>query len=71
MPHVAAITYLPCRGAPRARLVGDGEAITIAEVHEFFAGIELISYEGLGFAERFGGNKLVEAKATTIGGGCR
>lgn len=41
----------------------------VAEVHDFFTGIEMISYEDLGFAERFGGYKLVEAEVTTIGGG--
>ena len=28
--------------------------VDVAEVHDFFTGIELISYEDLGFAERFG-----------------
>ena len=41
----------------------------VAEVHDFFTGIELISYEDLGFTERFGGYKLLEAEETTIGGG--
>jgi acetyl-CoA C-acetyltransferase len=40
----------------------------VAEVHDFFTGIELISYEDLGFAERFGGYKLVEAEVTSVGG---
>lgn len=43
--------------------------VDVAEVHDFFTGIELISYEDLGFAERCGGYKLVEAEVTTIGGG--
>jgi acetyl-CoA C-acetyltransferase len=43
--------------------------VDVAEVHDFFTGIELISYEDLGFAERFGAHKLVEAEVTTIGGG--
>jgi acetyl-CoA C-acetyltransferase len=42
--------------------------IDVAEVHDFFTGIELISYEDLGFAERFGGYKLVEAEVTSVGG---
>ncbi|WP_040871747.1 thiolase C-terminal domain-containing protein [Nocardia exalbida] len=42
--------------------------IDVAEVHDFFTGIELISYEDLGFAERFEAYKLVEAGATTVGG---
>jgi acetyl-CoA acetyltransferase len=32
----------------------------VAEVHDFFTGVELISYEDLGFADRFGAYKLVE-----------
>ncbi len=43
--------------------------IDVAEVHDFFTGIELISYEDLGFAERYGAYKLLEAEVTTIGGG--
>ena len=42
--------------------------VGVAEVHDFFTGTELISYEGLGFAERFGGYKLVEADVTSVGG---
>ena len=42
--------------------------IDVAEVHDFFTGIELISYEDLGFAERFEAYKLVEAEVTTVGG---
>jgi acetyl-CoA C-acetyltransferase len=42
--------------------------VDVAEVHDFFTGIELISYEDLGFAERFGGYKLVEAEVTSVGG---
>ena len=42
--------------------------IDVAEVHDFFTGIELISYEDLGFAERFEACKLVEAEVTTVGG---
>ncbi|PPJ18232.1 thiolase [Nocardia nova] len=42
--------------------------IDVAEVHDCFTGVELISYEDLGFAERFQAHKLVEAGATTIGG---
>jgi acetyl-CoA C-acetyltransferase len=43
--------------------------VDVSEVHDFFTGIELISYEDLGFAERFGAYKLLEAEETTIGGG--
>ncbi|WP_405136538.1 thiolase C-terminal domain-containing protein [Nocardia sp. NBC_01388] len=42
--------------------------IDVAEVHDCFTGVELISYEDLGFAERFGAHKLIESGATTIGG---
>jgi acetyl-CoA C-acetyltransferase len=42
--------------------------VDVAEVHDFFTGIELMSYEDLGFAERFGAYKLVEAEVTSIGG---
>jgi acetyl-CoA C-acetyltransferase len=63
MPYLASIgTYLPCWGAPRHRVASG------AEMHDFFTGIELISYEDLGFAERFGGYKLVEAEVTSVGG---
>lgn len=41
----------------------------VAEVHDFFTATELISYEDLGCTERFGGNNLLEAEETTIGGG--
>jgi acetyl-CoA C-acetyltransferase len=40
----------------------------VADVHDFFTGIELISYEDLGFADRFGAHRLVEAEVTGIGG---
>ncbi|MDV8069325.1 thiolase family protein [Rhodococcus sp. IEGM 1366] len=42
--------------------------VDVAEVHDFFTGIELISYEDLGFADRFEGFKLIESGATGIGG---
>jgi acetyl-CoA C-acetyltransferase len=40
----------------------------VTEIRDFFTGIEIISYEDLGFAERFGGYKLVEAEVTSVGG---
>lgn len=43
--------------------------IDVAEVDDFVLGIELIRYKDLGFAERFGRYKLVDADVTTIGGG--
>jgi acetyl-CoA C-acetyltransferase len=42
--------------------------VDVAEVHDVFTGIELISYEDLGFAERFGAYKLIETDATSVGG---
>jgi acetyl-CoA C-acetyltransferase len=42
--------------------------VDVAEVHDFFTGVELISYEDLGFADRFGAYKLVEAEVTSVGG---
>lgn len=42
--------------------------VDVAEVHDCFSGVELISYEDLGFAERFGAHKLIESGETTIGG---
>jgi len=42
--------------------------VDVAEVHDFFTGIELMSYEDLGFADRFGAYKLVEAEVTSLGG---
>jgi acetyl-CoA C-acetyltransferase len=42
--------------------------VHVAEVHDCVTGVELMSYEDLGFAERFGAYKLVEAEVTSIGG---
>jgi acetyl-CoA C-acetyltransferase len=42
--------------------------IDVAEVHDCFTGVELISYEDLGFAERFGAYKLIEDGITAVGG---
>jgi acetyl-CoA C-acetyltransferase len=42
--------------------------IDVAELHDCFTGVELISYEDLGFADRFEGFKLVEALETSVGG---
>jgi acetyl-CoA C-acetyltransferase len=42
--------------------------VDVAEVHDFFTGIELMSYEDLGFANRFESYKLIEAEMTTVGG---
>ncbi|MCA2207794.1 thiolase C-terminal domain-containing protein [Nocardia rosealba] len=42
--------------------------VDVAEVHDFFTGIELMSYEDLGFAERFEAYKLLESEVTSVGG---
>jgi acetyl-CoA C-acetyltransferase len=42
--------------------------IQVAEVHDCFSTIELISYEDLGFVPRFGAAKAVEAGETTLTG---
>ncbi|OBA96278.1 hypothetical protein A5662_18030 [Mycobacteriaceae bacterium 1482268.1] len=43
--------------------------VDVAEVHDFFTGIEQISYEDLGVTERSGAYTLHDAAETTIGGG--
>lgn len=47
--------------------IGPGD-IDVAEVHDCFSAVELISYEDLGFVPRFGAAKAVEAGETTITG---
>jgi acetyl-CoA C-acetyltransferase len=42
--------------------------IDVAEVHDCFTTVEMISYEDLGFVERFGAAKALEAGETSIGG---
>ncbi|GFG72446.1 thiolase C-terminal domain-containing protein [Mycolicibacter senuensis] len=42
--------------------------IDVAEVHDYFTGVEMISYEDLGFAERFEAHKLLEVEVTSVGG---
>ena len=50
-------------------MAGLGPAdIDVAEVHDCFTGVELISYEDLGFAERFGAHRLIEDGVTAVGG---
>lgn len=44
------------------------QEIDLAEIHDCFSAVELISYEDLGFADRFGAAKLVEQQETTLGG---
>jgi acetyl-CoA C-acetyltransferase len=47
--------------------IGPGD-IDVAEVHDCFTTVEMISYEDLGFVERFGAAKALEAGETTITG---
>ncbi|MGE0878256.1 MAG: thiolase family protein [Acidimicrobiia bacterium] len=64
-------TFPPTKKAAKAAYAMAGMTprdIDVAEVHDCFTGVELISYEDLGFAERFEGYKLVEAHDTTVGG---
>ncbi|MEE2030675.1 thiolase C-terminal domain-containing protein [Rhodococcus chondri] len=42
--------------------------VDVAEVHDYFTGIELISYEDLGFADRFEAFKMIEGGITEVGG---
>ena len=42
--------------------------VDVAEVHDFLTGIESMSSEDLDFAERLGGDKLLEAEVTSVGG---
>jgi acetyl-CoA C-acetyltransferase len=70
--HKPDMTTFPAtvRAAKRAfTMAGLGPAdVDVAEVHDYYTGIELISYEDLGFADRFGAYKLVEAEVTSVGG---
>ena len=69
--HKPDMTTFPAtvRAAKRAfAMAGMSPAdVDVAEVHDFFTGIELISYEDLGFADRFEAHKLVETETTTVG----
>jgi acetyl-CoA C-acetyltransferase len=68
MPYVASVgTDPPTLGGSRHRVVGDDED-AVAQVHECFTGVELISYEDLGFGEPFGTYLLRGPEETTIGG---
>jgi acetyl-CoA C-acetyltransferase len=70
--HKADMTTFPAtKKAAKAAyaMAGIGPAdIDVAEVHDCFTGVELMSYEDLGFAERFRGCELVESHDTSIGG---
>jgi len=64
-------TFPPTVKAARAAYAMAGlgpDDIDVAEVHDCFTGVELISYEDLGFAERFGAYKLIENGVTSVGG---
>jgi acetyl-CoA C-acetyltransferase len=64
-------TFPPTVKAAKAAytMAGIGpEDVDVAEVHDCFTGVELISYEDLGFCERFGAYKLIEEGVTAIGG---
>ena len=78
-------TDLRCCGTSQHRVVGDDEDastraveagraayaadVDVAEIDVSFTGIDEVGYEGVGFAERFGGYELVEAEVTSVGGG--
>ncbi|BBX69194.1 thiolase C-terminal domain-containing protein [Mycolicibacterium psychrotolerans] len=70
--HKPDLTTFPAttRAAKQAfAMAGLGPVdVDVAEVHDFLTGIELMSYEDLGFAERLGGYKLLEAGETSMGG---
>jgi acetyl-CoA C-acetyltransferase len=64
-------TFPPTTKAAKAAFGMAGitpDDIDVAEVHDCFTGVEMITYEDLGFAERFGAAKLLEAGETTVGG---
>ncbi|HUZ10823.1 MAG TPA: thiolase family protein [Acidimicrobiales bacterium] len=64
-------TFPPTTKAAKAAYAMSGlgpRDLDVAEVHDCFTGVELISYEDLGLAERFRGHELVEAHDTTVGG---
>jgi acetyl-CoA C-acetyltransferase len=42
--------------------------VDVAEVHDCFSAVELISYEDLGFCDRFGAAALISSGATALGG---
>lgn len=70
--HKADMTTFPAtvRAAKAAfAMAGLGpDDIDVAEVHDCFSAVEMISYEDLGFVERFGAAKALEAGETTLSG---
>lgn len=69
--HTSDLTTFPAtvRAATRAFSMANltPADVDVAEVHDFFTGIELISYEDLGFAEPAEAYKLMEAEVTCVG----
>ena len=70
--HKADMSSFPCT-VKAAKTAYNMAGITpkdvdVAEIHDCFTGVELISYEDLGFAERFEAHKLVEAREHYVGG---
>ena len=70
--HKADMTTFPAtvRAARQAYAMADlgpGD-INVAEVHDCFTGVELISYEDLGFRDRHQGHTLVDSGFTTMEG---
>jgi acetyl-CoA C-acetyltransferase len=64
-------TFPPTVKAAKAAyaMAGIGpEDVDVAEVHDCFTGVELISYEDLGFCEKFGAHRLIEDGVTAVGG---
>ncbi|SHN18577.1 thiolase family protein [Cryptosporangium aurantiacum] len=64
-------TFPPTVKAARAAYTMAGlgpDDIDVAEVHDCFTGVEMISYEDLGFAPRLGAYRLVEDGVTSVGG---
>lgn len=70
--HKADLTTFPAtvkaaKAAYAMAGIGPGD-IDVAEVHDCFTGVEVIDYEDLGFCDKFGAAKLLEAGETSVGG---
>jgi acetyl-CoA C-acetyltransferase len=70
--HKADLTTFPAtvkaaKAAYAMAGIGPGD-IDVAEVHDCFTGVEVIDYEDLGFCDKFGAAKLLEAEETSVGG---
>jgi len=70
--HKSDMTSFPATvRAARAAMAMAGitpAEVDVVELHDCFTGVELISYEDLGFAERHQGFTLIEAGETYVGG---